>query len=112
MVARLKFKRPAGSPELDLTPTFAYSPSLQISEDPARFFPLGVVMDAMREDVAAVLYAATSILGGEIPDPDSLELGEEHEAVAAEYGGVVATVRDLDGTAHRATLPPDEPDDP
>jgi len=108
VVARLKFKRPAQSGELSLIPTFAFSPSLQVSQDPAEFFPLDVVMEAMTKDVTAVLGQATVILGADLPDPDSLELGDEHEAVAAEYGGVLATFTDHDGTVHRVTRPLDD----
>jgi hypothetical protein len=108
VVARLKFKRPVQGGELSLIPTFAFSPSLQVSDDPVELFPLDVVMEALTEDITAVLAQATVILGAEPPDPDSLELGDEHNTVAADYGGVVVTFTAHDGTAHRVTRPLDD----
>jgi hypothetical protein len=75
---------------------------------PVELFPLDVVMEALTEDITAVLAQATVILGAEPPDPDSLELGDEHNTVAADYGGVVVTFTAHDGTAHRVTRPLDD----
>lgn len=52
-----------------------------------------------------MLVAATHLLGAPVPDPDDLDLGEEHEAVAAESGGAPARVRALDSTVRHLQLP-------
>ncbi|WP_194838573.1 hypothetical protein [Nocardia sp. XZ_19_369] len=108
VVARLKMKRPNKPGSLNVYPTFQYSPSLQVSEDPAEFVPLHVAMDAMSEAVLHVLVASTSLLGEQLPGADTLEVGMGHEAVAAEYAGVVARFHRLDGTVDHVALPKDE----
>jgi hypothetical protein len=78
---------------------------VQISDDPVEYRSLSSAMDVIREAVLGVLVATTDLLGATMPDPDELQLGEEHEAVAAEFGGALATVRTLDGEVHRMRLP-------
>lgn len=105
VVARLKFKRPVGGRSISLTPTFAYSPALQVGEDADRLVPLHAVMGAMRQQVCDVIDAATTVLGAERPTLDDLELGMDQAAVAAENAGVIATFRDHTGTVHRLSPP-------
>lgn len=64
-------------------------------------------MEEMKDHVLAVVSHATPILGEEYPDPDSLEIGTEHAAVAAENGGVIATFRDDAGAVHRVNVAAD-----
>lgn len=105
VVARLKIRRPAGNQEIILTPTFTYSPALQVGDEPGRPIPLHVVMRAIQEYVFAVVSNATDILGEPFPDPDSMEIGLEHAAVAPENAGIVATFRDHKGTTHHLPNP-------
>ncbi|MEV0675151.1 hypothetical protein AB0I60_01370 [Actinosynnema sp. NPDC050436] len=105
VVARLTFKRPVGGRSVNLVPTFAYSPVVQVGEEVDRVEPLHVVMEAMRRHVVDVVDKATAILGARRPSLDELELGMEHVAVAAENAGVIATFRDQRGTVHRLDVP-------
>ncbi|WP_439655947.1 hypothetical protein ACSHWB_26320 [Lentzea sp. HUAS TT2] len=50
---------PQGSRELALTPTFAYTPSLEVGEDPADFVPLSRAMESVTANVLDVVYKAT-----------------------------------------------------
>lgn len=61
-------------------------------------------MEGMREDVLRVLTSATALLGAPFPDADGLELGDEHETVAVQYGGHIALLRHDDGTVHPIRL--------
>jgi hypothetical protein len=54
----------------------------------------------MREAVLWVLTVATTLLDLPMPDAEGLDLGEEHEAVAAQYGGHLARRRGEDGAVH------------
>jgi hypothetical protein len=92
VVARLKLTRPLGNAPVDLHPTFAHLPTLQISDSPAEYRSLGSVMESLRDAVLRVLSYTTVLMGLPIPDMDGLEPGEEHDAVAAEYGGNVAVL--------------------
>ncbi|WP_063126127.1 hypothetical protein [Nocardia fusca] len=105
VVARLRFRRPANSTDFAVHPTFEYSPSLQVNDSPEKFVPLDVVMDAINEDVLGILAGATRILGEEFPDPESLNVGMDQEAIAAEFGGAVVRFRSDDGTIHRFAVP-------
>lgn len=98
VVARLKMKRPAEGVPVDLRPTFAHLPSLQISDTPPEHRSLATVMDGMREDVLWVLTAVTAAMGEPTPAGETLDLGDEHETFAAEYGGHLALLRHDDGT--------------
>lgn len=109
-VVRLKFKRPLGNHPLDLVPTFAHIASIRISEQPEEFRSLGGVMSAMGEQVLAVLVGLTNQLNIPFPDPDGFELGEAHEAFAAEFGGNLGIFREHDGTVHRVNLSGDLPE--
>jgi hypothetical protein len=111
VLARLKLRRPTNSAPLDLVPTFAHLPTLQISDDPVEFRSLASGMDVLRGDVLKVITSSASILGLPPPDPSSLELGKEHEAFATEHGGIVATFQEHDGTIRRFSLPSDEPNE-
>ncbi|AEK45977.1 hypothetical protein [Amycolatopsis mediterranei] len=106
----LKFERPRGNAPIDVVPTFAFSPSIQISDDPVEYRTLASAMEVMTDGVLKVLTYCTSSLGLPMPDIDSLELGEENDLVAADLAGDVYTFRDFDGTVHRFTGPaaPDE----
>lgn len=100
----LKIKRPLGSAPIDLAPTFGFSPSLQISEEPLEFRPLASAMPIMTEAVLKVIASVTSALGLQMPDGHGLQLGHEHEGVAAELSGDTYTFRDADGAIHRFDL--------
>ncbi len=91
---------PQGSRELKLLPTFAYTPSLEVSENPVEFIPLSRAMESMTASVLDVIYKATEVLGEAIPDPDELEVGLEHDDVAVENAGVTWTFRDSAGARH------------
>ncbi|WP_158894136.1 hypothetical protein [Amycolatopsis anabasis] len=106
VVMRLKLKRPRNSARsiADVIPTFAYFPSLQISDEPVEFRTLASAMEVMTNDVLKVIGHVTDILGLPFPDSDSFELGEEHDAIAPEYGGDIFTFREHDGTIHRFNL--------
>ncbi|WP_439381598.1 hypothetical protein [Amycolatopsis lexingtonensis] len=101
----LKFERPQGNVPIDMVPTFAFSLSIQISDDPVEYRTLASAMEVMTDGVLKVLTYCTNSLGLPMPDIDSLELGEEHELVAADLAGDVYTFRDFDGTIHRFTDP-------
>lgn len=102
VVARLKLRRPRDSGPIDLVPTFAHTPSIQISEAPVEFRSLASAMDAMHDAVLAVLVDLTGRLGEPYPDGDDLNLGVEHEAVGP---GVRRHRRHLPG-ARRHHPPP------
>jgi len=97
VVARLSIRRPPDGVPVDLRPTFAHLPTVQINDNPVEHRSLASAMDAMRDAVLQVLAFTTDLLGLAMPDPESLELGETHEAIAPEYGGHVALLRDGDG---------------
>src|SRR5207248_5056126 len=100
VMLRLKVKRRAGPQTIDLNPTFAFAPSLQISDNPVEFRQLAGLMEAMKDEVLRVITVVTGVLGLPHPDPDSLELGDEHEPFAPENSGHLLRVRDRDGTTH------------
>ncbi|MFC6093931.1 hypothetical protein [Saccharothrix lopnurensis] len=101
---------PRGSREIELLPTFAYSPSLEVGEDPAEFIPLSVVMGLMTANVLDVINKATSALGETMPSPEELEVGLEHDDIAVENTGIVWTFRDAAGFLHFLEPCPDDPD--
>lgn len=104
LVARVWLRRPPGTVSVDLQPTFFYTASLPISDDPSKLRSLSSAMDAMRAHVLDAVGTITELLGEPIPDAASLELGEHHDESAAEFSGAVAVVRDADGTTHRIGL--------
>jgi hypothetical protein len=89
VVARLNIRRPPEGTPVDLRPIFAHLPTVQISDNPVDHRSLASAMDAMRDAVLQILVVAAELLGLAVPDPESLELGETHEAIAPEYGGHV-----------------------
>lgn len=105
VVVRLKLRRPAAGTPVDLTPTFAHTATIQVSDDPIEHRTLGSAMDVTRDEVLKILRCATRVLGAPFPEPGALELGEEHDSVAAEYAGDVFTFQKHDGTTHRIQLP-------
>ncbi|WP_020419049.1 hypothetical protein [Amycolatopsis sp. ATCC 39116] len=104
VIARVKLRRPPGGTTVDLVPTFAHTACLQISDDPGEVRSLHSVMDVMREHVLGVLASFTDLLGEPYPKPGALELGENHDQFAPEFGGAIAVIRELDGTTHRVNL--------
>lgn len=110
VVVRLKLRRPAAGTPVDLTPTFAHTATIQISDDPLEHRTLGSAMDVMRDEVLRILGYAASVLGVPAPEPGTLELGEEHDSVAAEYAGDLFTFQTHDGTTHRIQLPVNDTD--
>ncbi|MFI1997031.1 hypothetical protein [Actinoplanes sp. NPDC020271] len=108
-VASLKIKRPAdGRIRLDLQPTFSLLATLQISDDPIDHRSLRAVMDGIRDAVLWVLVTLTKASGQPVPDPGSLELGDFHETVAAQYAGHLGIVRHADGTLTPIPSPPED----
>jgi len=86
MEAYRHIRHRSASQGIDLMPTFAHIASIQISEEPVDFRSLPSAMDVMREHVLNALVALTPRLGRAYPDTGDLELGEEHEAYATEFG--------------------------
>ncbi|RKT84581.1 hypothetical protein SAMN05421805_103517 [Saccharopolyspora antimicrobica] len=112
-VPLLKLKRPRDNSTIDLVPTFAFSPAIQIADEPPVFLTLDSAMEAMTGDVLTVLSHITTAhygLGTADASSDSFELGEEHESFAAEYGGYSYTYREHDGTSYHFTLSAEGPD--
>lgn len=109
VVMRLKLKRAASNERFiaDVTPTFAYFASLQISDAPVEFRALHGVMEVMTNAVLEVLTAATLLLGLSVPDSTNLELGTEHDEISPEYGGDIFAFREHDGTVHQFNLATD-----
>jgi hypothetical protein len=103
VMGRLKFRPPVGVRYIDFTPSFAFEPSIQISNEPVEFRPLASVMDVVREHVLGILAGFTHLL--EVPFPEGLELGDAHDAVAADRGGHVVFFTDLAGVRHRMQVP-------
>lgn len=94
VVARLKLKRPAGGRHsVELKPTFGQLIALQISDSPDEIRSLDSLMEVVRKHVLNVLIGFTTELGIDTADLrlGSLNLGEEHLAFAAEFGGEVLT---------------------
>lgn len=87
VVAAATLRRPADARELDIAITFAHQFELQVGELPPAWVPLAEVMDAVTDQVLAILGTLAGILGDELPDVDSLETGAEHAAFAPEFGG-------------------------
>jgi hypothetical protein len=106
VVARLKLKRPVGSTPVELRPTFAYLPTLQISDHPVEYRSLGSIMEVLRDEVLRVVTCTTVLIGEPLPEADGLELGEEHETVAAACGGNIGVMRGDDGTVRAVPLEP------
>ncbi len=104
-VLLLKLKRPSGNATIELVPTFAFSATIQTSEKPEDFRTLYSVMEAMTDNVLEVLSYTTVAAGLPMPASDSVDVGEEHDTVAAEYGGHSFTYREHDGTSHHFRLP-------
>ncbi|WP_084134377.1 hypothetical protein [Actinopolyspora erythraea] len=100
VVARVTAKRPQSPQTIEVRPTFAHGPTLQIRDNPVDFRRLGEVMDVLRDSVLAIIGHVTIMLGAPTPERDELNLGEEHDAYAPELGGVVLGVTDHDGTRH------------
>lgn len=87
VVAGLTLRRSAEAQEVDLCPTLAHTFVLQVGELPLAWVPLADAMEAVKDYVLSVIIAFAELLGEDPPDPDSLELGLEHAAVAPEFGG-------------------------
>jgi hypothetical protein len=104
VLARLAVKRPASRQTVDAHPTFAHTPTLQISDAPIEYRSLSSLMAAMNKAVLEVLTYITAAAGQSLPDMDSLELGDHHEALAPDNGGNIARLHRLDGTVLRVSL--------
>lgn len=89
VVARLKVKRPTASGPIELKPVFAHAPSIQVSDDPVEYIDLASAMDVMTNAVLEVLTMITSVVGGPLPDPESIETGDENDSYAPDAGVVV-----------------------
>lgn len=88
VVAGLTLRRPLVNQGLMVGPTFAHTFELQIAEKPVAWAPLVDVMEVVNNAVLALLGRFSSLIGEDLPDPGSLELGLEHAEVAAEFGGL------------------------
>ena len=108
VMGRLKFHPPEGVPHIDFVPTFAFEPSIQISDEPVEFRPLASAMDVIREHVLGILAGFAQLL--EAPFRDGLELGEAHDAYAADRGGHTLFFTQIDGVRHRVQVPKISPD--
>jgi hypothetical protein len=95
VVARLKLRRPSGDNlELQVRPTFAHIASLRISETPEEYRDLPSLMTVLSERVLWTLAAFGGVLG--VDPPMSLELGDEHDAYAADRGGNLLVIGDAE----------------
>lgn len=104
VLARLVLKRPTGRQVVDVRPIFAHRATLQISDSPIEYRSLASLMPALNQAVLEAINYITTVTGQPTPDPDSLEVGDHHEAVAPDNGGNVARVHQLDGTVLRFSL--------
>lgn len=105
VVARLKFRRPFGDHTVDVTPTMAHQASVQISDDPVEYRPLGELMDVLRDWVLGVLVSLDEVLGEKAPE--NLDLGEEYDSIMPEGGGDHFSYTGVDGKTARWTRPID-----
>jgi hypothetical protein len=103
VVARLKFRRSVGDRTVDVTPTMAHEISVQISDEPVEYRPLGELMDVIRDRVLKVLIAFDTILGEE--PPEGLELGDHFDAINPQGGGDHIAYTDADGKSQRWSVP-------
>lgn len=101
VVAGLTLRRSTESQGVDLGPTFAHTLVLQVGEEPPAWVPLADAMEAVKHYSFSMIVAFAELLGEELPDSSSFELGSEHAAVAREFGG-----RSLHWSAAPPHLPP------
>lgn len=101
VVATARLARPTASGGVDLVPTFAHYAAVQTSDEPVEYRALYTLMPNMTDLVLQVLVGITEATGADCPDGSDLELGAEHDAFAAKYGGDVWTWHGLDGTTRR-----------
>jgi len=87
VVAGLTLRRSSEGQGVDLCATLAHTFVLQVGDAPPAWVPLADAMEAVNEYVLSVIFAFADLLGEDLPDPDSLELGMEHAAVAPEFEG-------------------------
>jgi hypothetical protein len=105
VLVRLTLRQPQNTGSVDVLPTFTRLLTLQISDSPVEYRTVGSAMDVTRDAVLSVIFTVTHLLGLQAQPMEELDLGEEHEAVAAEYGGSFAILHAEDGTMHRVQLP-------
>lgn len=107
VVARLKIRRPLSNQEIDVVPTFAHLPTIQISENPVEFRGLGSAINVISERVTQVLYAMMSELGLALPDLEQLETGAENDSILPDAGGEVLVWSTPEGSRelHRLWAP-------
>lgn len=103
VVGRLKFRRPVGPQSFDVHPTFGFEASIQISDEPVEHRPLASAMEVIRGQVLNILTGFAQLL--EAPFPEGLELGEAHDAYAADRGGNVLFYTGSDEVRRRLPLP-------
>jgi len=103
VVARLKFRRTVESQSVDVIPTMTHEASVQISDEPVDYRPLGEVMDAMRDYVLRILIAFDTMLGQQVQE--DLDLGEHYDAISPDGGGDHFSYTGMDGTVMRFNRP-------